>query len=304
MEGLYRKFRRDRSYEEWSASQEAKNPSTPLHRQPLISVILAARDRSENLDAAVQSVISQTYPSWELCICADSAEYLESLARKEPRVRYSQAPKSGGLAEAFNAAASLAQGDYLAFLEAGDVLSPLALHEVALSLQDALPDVLYTDEDRRDESHNRHPVLKPDWSPELLRNEPYWGHLLVIARSRWAEMGGFHGGEACFEDAAARLAARQVNVRHVPGILYHAAKPARRRSEKAPIIPRHDVVAAPRCSIVICTKTAKLLRRCLRGLTPTRRDHDLQILVVVHQEGDDRSGELAKIVREHQARDA
>ncbi len=236
---LYQRLHPDRSYESWTVQQEARTPSLEWHgqqarqwrHQPLISVILVTRTgKREWLDVAIKSVFAQTYPSWELCICADAAlngigNYLERLAVEEPRLRYRFSGKPFGISMALNEAAGLAQGEYLAFLEETDVLSPLAFHWVTESLQNASPDVIYTDEDNLDQSgHKTHPSLKPDWSPDLLTSEAYWGHLLVIAHSRFKEFGGFRSDYdgACFYDAALRLSDRQLNIRHVPRILYHS----------------------------------------------------------------------------------
>ena len=245
-------------YEAWCEREGSPTPQVLRHR-PLISVLLpASAANREGLDAAIKSVFAQTYPCWELCVSAPGMD--GPPAYEEPRLRFCQADKPS-----FEEAARLAQGEYLALLEDAAVLSPFALQCVAESLQDSSPDVVYTDEDQLDSlSRRTNPLLKPD----LLKNQPDWGHLTVIAKARWNTLG------------------EPLSVRHVPRILYHS----RARKETAP--PRHPASpSTSRCTIIICTKTAKLLRRCLRGLDSG------QVLVVAHQD----NGELAKVAREYRA---
>jgi GT2 family glycosyltransferase len=244
-------------YEVWCAREGSPTPQVLRHR-PLISVLLPASANREWLDAAIKSVFAQTYPCWELCISAPSMD--EPPAYKEPRLRFCQSGKPS-----FEEAARLAQGEYLALLEDTAVLSPFALQCVAESLQESSPDVVYTDEDQLDRlGHRTNPLLKPD----LLKDQADWGHLMVIAKARWNTVG------------------EPLIVRHVPRILYHS------RARKETVAPRHQASASTsRCTIIVCTKTAKLLRRCLRGLASG------QVLVVAHQD----NGELSKIAREYRA---
>ena len=94
---------------------------------------------------------------------------------------------AGGL----NAAAALAAGEYLAFVDEGSTLSPFALYYVAEALQSGLFDLCYTDEDATDaDGRLGSPVFKPDWSPDLLTSCMYMGQLLTVRRERFAEAGG------------------------------------------------------------------------------------------------------------------
>ena len=95
-------------------------------------------------------------------------------------------------AQALNAAANLATGEYLSVMQITGTLSPLALYYVAEAVQQGAVDVLYSDEDLLDAEGQRvRPVFKPDWSPDLLTSSMYLGHLLTIHRERFVQSGGF-----------------------------------------------------------------------------------------------------------------
>ena len=76
---------------------------------PTVSIVLPTFDRLALLREAVDSVRAQTFGDWELIVVDDgsedgTAEYLEALAREEPRVRVARLPHSGRPARARNEA--------------------------------------------------------------------------------------------------------------------------------------------------------------------------------------------------------
>lgn len=230
--------RPDPAYTQWIALRHAQTPSWEWHHreaqtwpnQPLISILMASHQpRREWLEAAIRSVLAQSYPFWELCVCDNGspgwvAEYLEGQAAGDPRIRYHTSPEALGISGALNQAASLARGEYLSFLDHDDVLAPLALHYVAQSVQERSADAIYSDEDYLDTKGRRtRPSLKPDWSPDLLLDCMYFGHFFVVSRDRWEEAGGFRSeyDGAQDYDLALRLTERDPIVHHIPRILYH-----------------------------------------------------------------------------------
>ena len=93
----------DEDYERYFASgapQKVGGPrfnrkSPPLEHPPCFSILLACHDPKPGwLHAAIDSVSSQSYEHWELCICDDGSrqswvkEHLESWARSDHRIRY------------------------------------------------------------------------------------------------------------------------------------------------------------------------------------------------------------------------
>lgn len=208
-------------------------PPPPEHwaYQPLISVLLPVHNpRREWLAAAIESVRQQSYPHWELCICDDASREACVDQSLDQRIRYVRSPERLGISGALNGAAQLASGAYLTFLDHDDFLSPVALHYIVEAVQDTLQngagaaEFLYSDEEYVDQSGRPVlPHLKPDWSPELLANCMYVGHLMVVSRERFQSLCGFRSAfdGAQDYDLALRLAEVAAPAVHIPRILYH-----------------------------------------------------------------------------------
>jgi hypothetical protein len=101
---------------------------------PTVSVVMPTyNSRLEWLQQAVASVQAQVYPHWELCIADDAspnpdiAPYLRSLAASDPRIKVVVRTENGHISAATNSALALATGDWVAFLDHDDELSPHAL---------------------------------------------------------------------------------------------------------------------------------------------------------------------------------
>ena len=96
---------------------------------PRVSVIMPAYNCERFIAAAVESVIAQTEPDWELIVVDDgSTDATAALARdfaaRDPRVRVHTQPNSGRPACARNAGLRHARGAAVAFLDADDRYHP------------------------------------------------------------------------------------------------------------------------------------------------------------------------------------
>ncbi|MDQ4062549.1 MAG: glycosyltransferase, partial [Actinomycetota bacterium] len=209
-----------------------RDEASRFGHRPLVSVLLPVLDpEREWLESGLDSVLSQVYPAWELCICAGgltgghAREVLLRYERLDSRinVRYLEGKrsKSGLLDEAL----SFARGDFVGLLNGGDELAPDALFEVVKLLQEHPgADLIYSDEGEVDEKGNRsNPYFKPGWSPDLLLSANYVSHLSVYRRSLLEEAGGFREGfDGCQDyDLLLRATERTGEIHHVPKVLYH-----------------------------------------------------------------------------------
>jgi O-antigen biosynthesis protein len=203
-----------------------------LPRRPVISVLMPVYETPERyLRAALDSVLAQLYPDWELCAADDASptprvrEVLREYAAREPRIKLALRERNGHIAEASNSALALASGEYVALLDHDDALAPDALFHLALAaLRDPEAGVIYSDEDKIDELGRRgEPYFKPDWSPDSFLARMYVGHLLALKRDLALEIGGFRPGFEGSQDYDLVLRATEKNprVRHVPRVLYH-----------------------------------------------------------------------------------
>ncbi len=195
----------------------------------MISVLTAVHDpEREHLEACLASVAAQTIHDWEHIVVDDGSSkphVHEVLARAErdPRVTIIRRTDSGGIVAASSEALAAATGEFVALLDHDDVLEPDALALMVDALE-AGADVAYSDHDiLTPEGHETRPYLKPDYSPEQLRNQNYLLHLLAIRRSLIEAVGGFRVGfdGAQDHDLLLRIAERTDRITHVPDVLYH-----------------------------------------------------------------------------------
>ncbi|MEG4577666.1 glycosyltransferase [Microcoleus sp. N3A4] len=203
-------------------------------REPLpkISVVMPVYNpQIDFLESAINSVINQVYPNWELCIADDCstdftvAETLKNWVQKDDRIRITFRTENGNISAATNSAAALVTGDILLFLDNDDELTPDALGEVALYFA-AHPatDFLYSDDDKIDtKSHRFAPQFKPEWSPELLLSYMYLGHLCAVRKHIFEQTGGLRLGFEGSQDYDFALRATEISrhVAHLPLVLYH-----------------------------------------------------------------------------------
>lgn len=205
-----------------------------LPRRPLLSVIVPAYDTDEEaLREALDSVLGQLYPEWELCIVDDASadpvvwRTLREYAARDRRVMVQRRADNGGIAAATNDAITAAQGEYVVLLDHDDVLPAHALYLVALEvLAHPDADVVYSDEDKLDAQGRRaEPNFKPDFNYELLLGQNTISHLGVYRTSLLRELGGLRAGMDGSQDHDLALravaASSPEKVRHIPHVLYH-----------------------------------------------------------------------------------
>jgi len=199
---------------------------------PMISVLMPVYDTPERyLRLAVESVLRQTYPHWELCIADDGSPaphvrpILEEYARRDPRVKLTPPGRQGGISAATNAALNLATGRFVALFDHDDELAEHALFAMAkASVEQPDADVLYSDEDKIQPDGRRvTPFFKPDWSPEFFLGCMYTCHLSLYRTDLVRQVGGFRPtfDGAQDYDLALRVIEQSRRVVHVPDVLYH-----------------------------------------------------------------------------------
>lgn len=200
-----------------------------------ISVLMPVYNTpADVLDAAIMSVVRQTYSGWELCICddsstsADTLQILERYRGADSRIKITRSTNNLHIARATNLAAEFATGDFVAFLDHDDTLESDAIETMVRAIEETPEaDVLYSDEDKIEPNGTlSEPYLKPDWSPEHLLSVMYLLHFLVVRKSLFLEVGGlrheFTGAQDY--DLALRATDKARRVVHVPHVLYHWRK--------------------------------------------------------------------------------
>jgi glycosyltransferase involved in cell wall biosynthesis len=97
---------------------------------PKISVIAPTKNRNNYLSLAIRSVLSQTYPDFEVILIDASGDAAEIVRRfNDNRIRYIFSENDRGVSAARNIGIRLAQGEYIAFLDDDDVWLPSKLQK-------------------------------------------------------------------------------------------------------------------------------------------------------------------------------
>ncbi len=194
-----------KAYQKWIEQYEDSTATelALLDYTPTISIIMPTYNTPKRyLEEAIGSVLAQSYTHWELCIADDASSdpeihnTLQTIEQKDPRIKVTYRDHNGHISEASNSALALATGEYVAFLDHDDMLSPHALYEMAKKLN-ANPALkfLYSDEDKIDEAGNRYaPHFKSGWNYEMFLSHNYICHFTMIQRELIAKVGGFRKG--------------------------------------------------------------------------------------------------------------
>lgn len=213
------------SMEKWAAS---------IADPPLISVVMPVYNpKPPWLRDAIESVKSQRYHHWQLCIADDCStdpeirKTLEEEQKKDSRIQVVFREKNGHISRCSNSALELAQGSWVALLDHDDLLPPDALIWVARKiLEDQDAQLIYSDEDKIDGYGERSsPYFKPDWNPSLIEGQNLFSHLGVYRTDLLRRVGGFRVGFEGSQDYDLLLrcvdCAGHHSVRHIPRVLYH-----------------------------------------------------------------------------------
>lgn len=93
---------------------------------PLVSIIVPAFNAAETLAETVESILGQTYAPIELIVVDDgSTDGTATVARGfEPRLRYVHQQNSGGCAIPRNTGLLHSRGEFIAFMDADDLMTP------------------------------------------------------------------------------------------------------------------------------------------------------------------------------------
>ena len=200
--------------------------------KPKISVIFPTYNtKPELLHLAIASVKNQIYTHWEICIADDCStreatkQALQHYSSDE-KIKVTFLKENSGISEASNAALKMATGEYIALMDHDDAVTPDALFWIVKEINEReQADIIYTDECKVDEQGNLSDYfLKPDWSPELLFNMMYVGHLTVYRKRFLLDQVGMFRKEFDFSqdyDLMLRAVEQTAHIYHVPKILYH-----------------------------------------------------------------------------------
>ena len=177
----------------------------------------------------LESVLSQTYSNWQLCLADGSTEEFSYISKMvedchDNRIKYKKLISNQGIVGNSNAAVELADGEYIALLDNDDVLAPDALFEIRKAI-DTGADFIYTDEASFSKNINSPDIIhfKSDFSIYNLRGNNYICHLSAFRKSLFTSVGGFRLGYDGSQDhdLILRLCENARKIHHIPKVLYN-----------------------------------------------------------------------------------
>lgn len=116
---------------------------------PIISVIIPVHDAAPYLRACVDSVLHQTFPSYEILLIDDastdgSGALCEELAQQHEAIRVFHQNTNQGIGPARNRGMAASRGRYIAFLDDDDAYQPQLLAELCQAAERQQADVVTT----------------------------------------------------------------------------------------------------------------------------------------------------------------
>ena len=229
------------SYQKWirhhlpDRNELEKQKKTSFGYRPKLSFVVPLYKTPEKyLRRLTESFQEQTYSNWELCFSDGSGaqspltELLKELTAKDNRIKYVSHEEPLQISENTNSAIEIATGDFIAFADHDDELTPNALFECVKAINEKPQTlVIYTDEDKMSMDGHKffQPHFKPDYNPDLLCAVNYICHLFVVSRKVIEKVGGlrseFDGAQDYDFVLRCVEAVKDEEICHIPKILYH-----------------------------------------------------------------------------------
>jgi len=310
-------------YKRWIKKYEPKVADLAkqrLQRTPhstTISIILHSTEADAAImEATILSVVSQTYPNWELfVVCTgSSAKIIKAMCTyvtNDDRITVS--------INSVICSVKAASGEFIAFLSQGDILAPFALYEVAGVLNsNPGASIVYSDEDKLDDKAQRqNPVFKPDWSPDYFLSCNYINRFATV-RSNIVKGVCLDVADGAFSeyDLLLRATEQAGGILHIPKVLCHSrettetgsalrqcmeeraaiAVALKRRGVKAEVLDtafkgyymvRYEITRPGKVSIVIPTRdNAVLLKKCVDSVLEKSTYKDYEVIIVNNGSGE------------------
>lgn len=219
-----------------SEEEAGRQREMKFDRMVKISILVPLYNTPEEfLREMIESVTSQTYENWELCLADGSddahgnvAQIVKEYQEKDGkgRIVYQKLQKNEGIAGNTNHCLTLATGEYIGLFDHDDVLHPSVLYEYVKVINEKQADYIYCDETTfKSDDINKMLTMhfKPDFAIDNLRANNYICHFSVFAREL---LDGtelfrprFDGSQD--HDMILRLTDRAKCVVHVPKLMYY-----------------------------------------------------------------------------------
>ena len=217
-----------------NAEERRREEETVFPREIKMSVLVPLYNTPEKfLREMIDSVVTQTYKNWELCLAdgsddkhTDVGRICQEYIEKDSRIKYQKIEKNLGISGNTNVCFSMATGNFIGLFDHDDVMHPSLLFECVKTVCEKDADYVYTDE-ATFTSPNLDDLIvlhfKPDYSPDNLRANNYICHFSMFDADLLKKTGLFRpeydGSQD--HDMILRLTEEAKHVCHIPKILYY-----------------------------------------------------------------------------------
>lgn len=217
-----------------NAEERRREEEIVFPREIKISVLVPLYNTPEKfLREMIDSVVTQTYKNWELCLAdgsddkhTDVGRICQEYIEKDSRIKYQKIEKNLGISGNTNVCFSMATGNFIGLFDHDDVMHPSLLFECVKTVCEKDADYVYTDE-ATFTSPNLDDLIvlhfKPDYSPDNLRANNYICHFSMFDADLLKKTGLFRpeydGSQD--HDMILRLTEEAKHVCHIPKILYY-----------------------------------------------------------------------------------
>jgi O-antigen biosynthesis protein len=226
--------------------------------QPVISVLMSSCSAEPQwLIKVIESVKSQIYPHWELCVADNSGtnsnarQVLERYSAADARIKVALFPQSGNAAELTKQALDLANGTWLVLLGLEDLLTENALFWIAHAAnQNHSVQLMYADEDKIDIASKRYdPYFKCDWNVDLFYSQNMLGRLVFFKADLLRQIGGYRDnfGVSTTYDLVLRCIEhiKPEQIGHIPRVLHHQATQIKSTSGSSLVLSQQTAATVP-----------------------------------------------------------
>ncbi len=154
----------------------------------VVSIITPLYNAGKFISQTLESIQNQTYPSWELFVIDDnsgddSLQIAETFSENDKRIKIVKLPENKGTAHCRNLGTELANGNYIAFLDADDLWHPKKLEKQLDFMEQNSCNVSFTNYLHIDEDGNslkKRIVALPQLSYKKQHHNNYVGNLTGI----------------------------------------------------------------------------------------------------------------------------
>ncbi len=131
--GLYYYFRRERR-------SRVRTDPPAIAEPPFVSILIPCHNEADQVDETIAAALSQRYPDYEVIAINDgssddTADKLNALAEKHPRLRVVHMDRNLGKANALRMGALAARSEYLICIDGDALLDEYATHWMVWHLQ-------------------------------------------------------------------------------------------------------------------------------------------------------------------------